>query len=59
MSLNKNSTFLEWNSIVTSSIMMNLEYYKQNNMAGRLLENNHCETTIHKINHTAFIHYAD
>lgn len=52
MSLNKDSTFLEWDSTVTPLIMMNLEYdTQQNKMAGRLLENNHRDTIIHKINH--------
>ena len=50
MSLNKDSTFLEWNSTVTSLIMMNFKYDTQNKMAGRLLENNHCDTIIQKIN---------
>lgn len=33
---------------MTSLIMINLEYDKQNKTAGRSAENNHCETIIHK-----------
>lgn len=52
MSLNKDSTFLKWNSTVTSLKMMNLEYDKQNKMAGRLLKNNYGETITQNKSHS-------